>query len=548
MTTILWLVAGLAWATSSLLSAGRLAAPTVDAPTAAGVESQRAWLGGTVTADGGATITERGIVYSESTVNAAPVIGGTGVVKVVTRGTTGTFTALVQGLQSNTLYSYRPFATNADGTAYGPVATVRTLRERPLRLWALGDDQEGGTGLERKIRHWPVSPIAGAFVSVDSGTSFTVAVRADGTVWSWGHNFRGATAQGAVSSGTYTTVPTQVSGLTGVQSVSAGLLFAVALKADGTLWTWGYNLYGQLGQPSSVTSTGVPVRVGTASNWVQVSAGTEHVFAINALGELWAWGNGANLRLGTGTSTSVYQPVRIGTDADWALVTAGSSTPLAIKTDGSLWSWGNHSNGLTGVGLSSGTQALPTRVDLDTDWATVSAGANNVFAVKTDGTLWGWGDNTYGQLGLTVTGTTSIRVPTRIGGDANWQSVQAPIDANSRAAFGRKTDGSLWVWGQSGDALAGAVGYLPLAIAPTRIFADRTVQAFAARGDADMGALIRQDGTLEVWGSNSSVFRLGLGSLLSAVPSAVGDTAEWLSVANGELHSVGVKADGSLWQ
>ena len=130
-------VAGLSGTFSSMLSASRLAAPTVDAPTAAGVESQRAWLGGTVTADGGAAITERGIVYSESTVNAAPVIGGTGVVTVVTRGTTGTFAALVPGLRSNTSYSYRPYATNADGTAYGPVATVRTTRDRPLRLWAL---------------------------------------------------------------------------------------------------------------------------------------------------------------------------------------------------------------------------------------------------------------------------------------------------------------------------------------------------------------------------------------------------------------------------
>jgi len=197
--------AGLSGTFSSVLSASRLAAPTVDAPTAAGVESQRAWLGGTVTADGGATITERGIVYSESTVNAVPVIGGSGVVKVVTRGTTGTFAALVQGLRSNTSYSYRPYATNADGTAYGPVATVRTTRDRPLRLWALGDDRDGASGLERKIRHWPFSPVAGQFVSVASGSGFSIAVRADGTVWSWGDNGYGGTAQGSTTMGTYTT-------------------------------------------------------------------------------------------------------------------------------------------------------------------------------------------------------------------------------------------------------------------------------------------------------------------------------------------------------
>ena len=238
----------------------------------------------------------------------------------------------------------------------------------------------------------------------------------------------------------------------------------------------------------------------------------------------------------------------MGTDTDWVQASAGNSTSLAIKTDGTLWSWGSHGTGLTGVNQFTGTQATPARVNLDTDWLMVSAGISNVFAVKTDGSLWGWGTNTSGQLGLTVTGTSSVRVPTRIGGDSTWVEAQASLDSVAAASFGRKSDGSLWVWGQSGDAIAGAVGYLPVAIAPTRIFADRIVQSFSVRGDAEVGALIRQDGTLEIWGDNASIYRLGLGNLTSPTPTAVGDTAEWVSVANGEEHSVGVRADGSLWQ
>ena len=190
-------------------------------------------------------------------------------------------------------------------------------------------------------------------------------------------------------------------------SIAAGVDHTVAIKKDGSLWAWGKNDNGQLGD-GTTNEKDVSVQIGSDTNWDFISAGGSHTVAIKTDGSLWAWGNNNDGQLGDDTQENRNVPVRIGFDADWAFVSAGGNHTLAIKTDGSLWAWGNNSFGQLGDGTSGGVLSTgynqsanknaPVRIGLDTDWASVSAGMDLMYAVtphtvaiKTDGSLWAWG-------------------------------------------------------------------------------------------------------------------------------------------------------------
>src|SRR5579872_4197543 len=165
-----------------------------------------------------------------------------------------------------------------------------------------------------------------------------------------------------------------------------------------TLWAWGYNGYGQLGDGTS-TDHHSPEQIGTDANWAQVSAGgLNFTVAIKTEGTLWAWGFNNDGELGDGTTTGRDSPEQIGTDTNWAQVSAGDSDTLAVRTDGSLWGWGFNGNGQLGDGTTTGRNS-PEQVGTDINWAQVSAGYSHTLAIKTDGTLWAWGFNGDGELG-----------------------------------------------------------------------------------------------------------------------------------------------------
>ena len=546
LSCVLWCGAG--FLAPDIASAEQVvitAVPDVVAPTSTLITRRQAWLGGNVIADNGDAVTERGIVYSPLTVNGNPEIGGTGVVQVVTSGTMGVFSALVSGLQPGTTYRFKAYATNLTGTGYTPAGTFTTVSAERLTLYGFGDDAQGVLGHGLRIKQVPESPVGGTFISAGMGDGFGVAVRSDGTVWSWGANDRGRTGQSTTSGSTK--VPTVISGFTGVQSVEVGPTFVVALKGDGTLWSWGSNSEGELGIGTTVDAT-TPQQIGSASNWVRVSVGAAHVLALNQLGELWVWGDGDSHRLGLGDTTDRLQPTRVGTATTWARISAGTSSSLAVQTDGTLWAWGSHEGFQTGLGTDTGSQATPTRVTLDTDWQTVYAGDRMGFAIRTSGQLWAWGVNTDGRLGLG--GVASAATPSRVGSDATWSSVSATVMSyGSTTVLGTKSDGSLWAWGLNGGALAGSLGYGSSPLTPTRLFSDRTVLMATHRGGSSAAVLVRTDGTLEVWGDDGNVYGLGLGDpRYLAGPTQIGVSADWISIAAGGSHSLGVRADGSLWQ
>jgi alpha-tubulin suppressor-like RCC1 family protein len=324
---------------------------------------------------------------------------------------------------------------------------------------------------------------------VASGGAHSLILKSDGTLWAWGQNSHGQLGDGTKAE---TTIPVQIGKDSDWVAIATGRDHSLALKSDGTLWAWGKNSHGQLGDGTKADKT-VPARIGKGTNWIGIEAGDLHSVGLKSDGTLWAWGNNSHGQLGDGTTVDKTAPVQIGKDAPWARVSAGAFHTVALKKDMTLWAWGNNSHGQLGEGTTK-DKAAPVRIGTEARWVSVSAGDYHTVALNLcDGclstyTLWAWGINKYGQLG---DGTTTDRTsPIRIGTDTIW----AKVAAGSHHALALKKDGTLWAWGVNSGGQLG-------------------------------------DGTTE--NKNS--------------PVRIGTQATWISVSAGRLHSLALKSDDTLW-
>ncbi|MCL2608264.1 MAG: putative Ig domain-containing protein, partial [Methanomassiliicoccaceae archaeon] len=329
------------------------------------------------------------------------------------------------------------------------------------------------------------------FAMVSAGSMHTMAIRSDGTLWGWGDNEAGQIGLGPDIK--ITSIPARVGDADDWICVSAGSYFTIALNSKGELWSCGSNLYGQLGQKDR-ESRNILTRIGNANDWSSVSAGGGNVTAINTNGELWMWGDNFHGQLGFDISVagSVSTPTRVGTDNDWAFSAANDHT-MAIKKNGTLWAWGLNDTGQLGLG-DNADRNTPVQVGTDT-WKTVAIRQQHTIAVNTNGELWSWGDNKHGQLGLGTVGG-GVNSPTRVGDTDDW----------SLAAMGRehtaaiKTNGELWAWG---DNRSGQLGF---------VTAENKTGVPARVGDADNWTQIsigayhtaaaNAEGELLLWGLN----------------------------------------------
>lgn len=308
-------------------------------------------------------------------------------------------------------------------------------------LWGdYPDDATGGCNNGATSTPAPVGGLA-SVTATAAGAYHVLALRSDGTVWAWGENQYGQLGLG--TSGSAVTTPTQIPGLTGVTAIASGptAYHSLAIKGDGTLWAWGWNFDGQLGN-GTTTNSATPVQVAGLSGVVAAAAGEDFSLAVTADGTVWGWGYNGDGELGA----NPYQPatpVAVPGVAGATAVAAGASHALALLNDGTVWSWGDNSFGQLGhgtAGNAGGSNAPAAVVGLGGATG-VAAGRFHSLAGKNDGTVWAWGQNSDGRLGNGTTADSAV--PVQASGLTNATAVAA----GGYHSLAYRSDGTVWAWG-----------------------------------------------------------------------------------------------------
>ena len=236
-------------------------------------------------------------------------------------------------------------------------------------------------------------------VAVSAGDDHSMAIRADGTLWGWGNNLHGQTGTGIFLHDTHAALV--VPGIDDVVAVSAGMGYSLVLKADGTVWSFGWNTFGQLGDGTLGSERYTPVPVSGLANVIAISASSSgwHSLAVKSDGTVWGWGRNDRGQLGDGTTVDRLSPVQVNALTGARSVVAGNFHSLAVKADGSVWAWGDNFHGQLGDGTTT-PRTVPVQVSGLGSVAAVAAGQSLSVALKADGTVWSWGGNNWsGQLG-----------------------------------------------------------------------------------------------------------------------------------------------------
>ncbi|EGW40710.1 cell wall-binding repeat-containing protein [Desulfosporosinus sp. OT] len=323
-------------------------------------------------------------------------------------------------------------------------------------VWAWGDNSEGQLGQGVADTNPVATPIQVKdltnVISVSAGGVHALALKADGTVWAWGNN---ETDQLGVDQASPIAIPRQVEGLQNIVAIAAGLEFSLALSSDGKVWAWGANEYKQINYFSDAIKIATPQIVNNLSGVVKIAAGSAWCLALKNDGTVWTWG-AQKVPMGNddqdGEVTNITNLTQINGISDVISVSAGYSHSLALKGDGTVWGWG--SNELLQLGshdqqwFDSPVQISPLK-----NVTTVSAGAYLTMALTNDGTVWTLGGNIYGQLG---NGIKADSLPiTAYPVKASNITQATSISAGYGFALGRAL-GSVWGWGDNSKGQLGA--------------------------------------------------------------------------------------------
>lgn len=307
-------------------------------------------------------------------------------------------------------------------------------------VWTWGTNEYGQLGDGTTTLKTKPEQVIGleSVTAISTEGQHSLALKNDGTVWAWGDN-----SYGELGIGTRTnaqTEPVQIVGLTDVKAIAAGSNNSFFLKTDGTVWGCGYNGKGQLGN-GTTTQSSVPVQVSGLTDVIAIDCGYNHTVALKEDGTVWAWGENSHGQLGDGTTNNIEEPVQVKNLTNIVAITSGNSFCLALKSDGTVWAWGyNQFGGQLGDGTTE-NKTEPVQVVGLNLVTTIESGRDYSMALKADGTVWAWGAGSYGKLGNGA--TTHSAVPIQVQG-IEWLKA---ISAGCNHTLALKEDGTLWGWG-----------------------------------------------------------------------------------------------------
>jgi len=329
--------------------------------------------------------------------------------------------------------------------------------------------------------------------AISAGQDYSMALKQNGTVWTWGDNSSG---QLGIGNNDDKLTPVRIQSINDVMAIMSGYEHALALKRDGTIWSWGENTSGQLGSGNTINSN-VPVSVSNLTQAVALAAGGSHSLALRQDSTVWAWGANGSGQLGTGNTTSSLIPVQVLNLTHVIAVDAGNAFSLALREDGTVWAWGNNFEGQLGTGDNT-HHTSPVQVSNISNVRAIAAGDNYALALRQDGTVWAWGDNLDGQLG---TGNNNdSKIPMQVINLTNVKMIAAHHGNPLAHNLALLQDGSVWAWGRN---FYGQLGdeTLPDTNQPVQIKTISHVKAISAGGTHSLA--LKQDGILWGWGDNT---------------------------------------------
>ncbi len=398
------------------------------------------------------------------------------------------------------------------------------------------------------------------FTAIAAGGDHALAVASDGTVWAWGRNDYGQLGKGT-SSSTYPVsgqYPVRAGALVGVQAVAAGYFHSLALKSDGTVWAWGHNDDGQLGDGtnsdrlSPVQVSGLTEVRAVAARMIDFAypAGPEFSLALKQDGSVWMWGQ-PNV---AGVAASTV-PTQIATLPGATAIAAGDGHILVLAGNGTVWAWGANTYGQLG-NANPATQLVLTQVSGLTGVTAIAAGTDDSFALKSDGTIWAWGYNSYGQLGDGTTTNQSTPVQVVGPGGTGTLTGTVSIAAGTDHTLAVRQDGSVWNWGSGGHGELGNGTYTYSNSIPIQVLGYNGVGllsgASVVAGGNWHSLALASDGSISAWGEGS------YGQIGPETPPATATPVEVIrqrmiwqaSVGQGSssYSSLTVGADGQVYK
>ena len=452
-----------------------------------------------------------------------------------------TLTALDAADDTATGYTGTVHFTSTDSKAILPADYTFTSADSGAHVFTATLNTPGNQALTATDTANPA--VTGTSIAVTGLLPPPPPPKAIGNILAWGANGAGQLGNGTFSFGA-TVTPGQVLNLTGAAAISAGSYHSLALLSDGSVWAWGNNESGQLGNGDPTgDDRDTPGPVQNLTGVVAIAAGRLHSMALTSDGKVWAWGDNADGELGTGGGFS-STPVQVMGLTGVVAIAAGGFHSMALTSDGNVWAWGDNTYGGLGDGTTT-NRTTPVQVSGLAGVVAIAAGYYHGLALKSDGTVWAWGENLYGQLGNGLTTNSSVPVPVSTSSGLTGVVAIAAGGDGAYHSLAEKTDGTVWAWGHNAYGQLGN-GSTADTNMPVQVSSLAGVTAIA--GGMNNSLAVESNGTAWAWGRND-FGQLGNGTSSSgatATPGQVLKLTGAAAVAAGDLHSLAIQSQASV--